>query len=84
MSKREYYEARAKAIIKDLREEKHLSYKELATLLDMKREGSEQVLINRINRGRFTFAFALQLLAAMDVQTLPIPRPPKPPTKPNK
>ncbi len=84
MNKREYYEARAKAIIKDLREEKHLSYRDLATLLDMKSEGSEQVLINRINRGRFTFAFALQLLAAMEVQTLPIPRPTKPPAKPSK
>lgn len=84
MNTREFYEARAKAIIKELREEKRISYRDLATLLDMRSEGSEQVLINRINRGRFTFAFALQLLAAMDVQTLPIPRPPKPPAKPKK
>ena len=32
-----------------------------------------QALTNRVTRGNYTFAFALQLLAAMDVQTLLLP-----------
>lgn len=43
-----------------------------------------QTLINRINRGRFTFTFALQVLAALGVKSIPIPQlgQPKPPDKP--
>jgi transcriptional regulator with XRE-family HTH domain len=76
---RRFYEVQAKALIKQLREDKSLSYKELARRLEA--QGvvmDDQVLINRINRGGFSFAFALQLLAAMDVHTLKVPRPPKP------
>lgn len=32
--------------------------------------------INRIDRGRFSFAFVLQFLAAMGVESLPVPKPP--------
>jgi hypothetical protein len=39
---------------------------------------SRQVLINRINRGTYSFAFALQLLAILGEEKLPIPRPPRP------
>lgn len=76
MKAREFYEARAKSLIKDLREEKNISYKDLARRLEA--EGvliDVQVLINRVNKGRFSFAFALQLLAAMGAKTIEVPRP---------
>jgi hypothetical protein len=72
---RDFYETQAKALIKGLREDKNLSYKELArrlagvgVVIDV------QVLINRINQGKFSFTFALQLLAAMGVESIDIPR----------
>ena len=42
-----------------------------------------QALINRINRGRFTFTFALQVLAALGVKSIQVPQlgQAKPPTK---
>jgi hypothetical protein len=73
---REFYEARAKSIIKDLREGRQLSYRDLAERLNaMGVRIDERILINRINRGSFSFAFALQLLAAMDADTISVPRP---------
>lgn len=78
MNTRAFYEARAKSLIKDLREERGISYKELARRLEA--EGAPvdvQVLINRVNQGKFTFSFALQLLAAMGVETLDVPKPVK-------
>ena len=77
MNPRRFYEAQAKSIIKDLREQKQLSYKELARRLEA--EGvlvTDQVLINRINRGSYSFAFALQLLAAMGADTVDVPKAP--------
>jgi len=71
---RDFYEARAKSIIKDLRESQNVSYKELARRLES--EGvpvDVQVLINRVNQGKFSFAFALQLLDAMGVKTINVP-----------
>lgn len=54
-----------------------------------------QVLINRVNQGKFSFAFALQLLAAMGAEHVDVPgmqssltgrtggtRPPRPPGPP--
>jgi transcriptional regulator with XRE-family HTH domain len=70
-----FYEARAKSIIKDLRESKQLSYKELARRLES--EGVDidvQVLINRVNQGKYSFAFALQLLAAMGADVVAVPK----------
>lgn len=75
MNAREFYEARAKSLIKDLREEKNISYKDLARRLET--EGAlidVQVLINRVNQGKFSFAFALQLLAAMGAESIDVPR----------
>lgn len=75
MKPRDFYEARAKSLIKDLRQEKNISYKELARLLEA--EGvpiDVQVLINRVNQGKFSFVFALQLLAAMGVDALEVPK----------
>lgn len=75
MKPRDFYEARAKSLIKDLRQEKNISYKELARRLEA--EGAPidvQVLINRVNQGKFSFVFALQLLAAMGVDALEVPK----------
>lgn len=77
MNAHRFYEARAKSIVKDLREEKSISYKELARRLEGQGVTMDvQVLINRVNQGKFSFAFALQLLAAMGVERLDIPQPP--------
>ncbi|MEI6783748.1 MAG: DUF6471 domain-containing protein, partial [Verrucomicrobiota bacterium] len=75
MKPREFYEARSKSLIKELRESKQVSYKELARRL----EGygvvmSDRVLINRINRGGFSFAFAMMVLDALGQQTLDVPK----------
>lgn len=75
MEPQAFYEAQAKAIIKNLRLEKELTYKELSRRLES--EGLDidpQVLINRINQGKFSFAFAMQLLAAMGQPTLELPK----------
>ncbi|MDQ3059253.1 MAG: helix-turn-helix transcriptional regulator [Pseudomonadota bacterium] len=76
MNTRAFYEARAKSLIKDLREEKGISYKDLARRLEA--EGTPidvQVLINRVNQGKYSFSFALQLLAAMGVETVTVTKP---------
>lgn len=75
MRAREFYEARAKALIKELRERRDMSYADLA--LKLKPYGvnvSERVLINRINRGTFNFAFALTVLDALGAELLELPK----------
>ncbi len=77
MTPRAFYNARAKSLVKELREQKGVSYKELARRL----EGfgvrvDVQVLINRINQGKFSFAFALMLLAALNVDSIDVPKSP--------
>ena len=75
MNPRQFYEARAKSIVKEVRESKDISYKELARRLEATGVTVDvQVLINRINQGKFSFAFALQLLAVMGVEQLEIPK----------
>lgn len=75
MNVRQFYEARAKAIVKDLREEKSISYKELAHRLEGQGVTMDvKALINRVNQGKFSFAFALQLLAARDVESFSVPK----------
>ncbi len=79
MKPRDFYEARAKSLIKDLRESQGVSYKELARRLEAYGVTvDDRVLINRINRGGFSFAFALQVLAALGATTLDVPRLTKP------
>lgn len=61
----------------NLRKDKDLTYSELARRL----QGycvriSTQVLINKLNRGTFTFSFALQVLVAMGEKNLRLPSPP--------
>jgi hypothetical protein len=75
MNARQFYEARAKSLVKSLREEKAISYKDLARRLEAQGTVIDvQVLINRVNQGKFGFAFALQLLAAMGVEHVEVPR----------
>lgn len=77
MNKREFFRAQAKSIVKKLREEKGLSYEALAR--ELSQGGwtiTEQVLINRVNRGTYSFAFALQLMDIMGARTIPVPLPP--------
>lgn len=72
---RAFYDLRARSLIKELREGKHLSYKELARRLEAQGTVMDvQVLINRVNKGKYSFAFALQLLAAMGVDHIKVPR----------
>ena len=61
-------------MLQNLRKDKDLTYSELARRL----EGygvriSTQVLINKLNRGTFTFSFALQVLVAMGETSLRLP-----------
>jgi Domain of unknown function (DUF6471) len=72
---RDFYEQRAKDYIKEERVRRSVSYKELARRLEgMGVPIDARVLINRINRGNFSFAFALQVLAALGVTQLHIGR----------
>lgn len=74
MTPRRFYEDQAKEILKQLREDKDLTYAQLAQRLQAHGARMEtRALINKINRGRFTFAFALQVLAALEVGSLKIP-----------
>lgn len=83
MKPRDFYEARAKSLIKDLRESKRVSYKELARRLEAYGVViDDRVLINRINRGGFSLAFALQVLAALGATSLEVPALPNPPVLP--
>lgn len=78
LSHRKFCASSAKELIKELCTRRGMSYEKLAAALN--RQGwvmSRQVLINRINRGSFSFAFALQLLAILGEEKLPIPRPPR-------
>lgn len=76
MKAREFYEAQAKALIKELREGQNVSYADLALRLQSYGVAiSERVLINRINRGTFTFSFAMMVLDALNAEVLEIPKP---------
>ena len=75
MKPRNFYEARAKSLIKDLRESQRVSYKELARRLEA--YGlvvDDRVLINRINRGGYSFAFALMVLSALGASSVDVPK----------
>ena len=69
-----FYKAQAKALIKDLRDSKQLTYKELARLLEEPGAPVDvQELINQVNDGAYSFALGLQFLAAMGVTTIEVP-----------
>lgn len=73
---RKFFEEYAKELVKKKREASGLFYDELNDLL---KAGdvvmNDQSLINKINRGKYTFAFALQVLHAMGVKSIKIPDP---------
>lgn len=76
MDANDFYKTQARELIKSILRDKEVPYWRLAEKLE--EQGVEmdvQALINRVNRGNFKFAFALQLLAALDVDTLKVPRP---------
>lgn len=77
----DFYAKHAKALVKDIREQKDVSYKELARKLEPENahdgDVDVQMLINRVNKGKFSFAFALELLAALGVKSIDIPVPPQ-------
>lgn len=73
---RDFYAHAAKSLIKAARVDRNVSYKNLARLLEAQGTHIDvQVLINRVNQGKFSFAFALEVLAAMGVERIDIPRP---------
>lgn len=74
MKPRLFYEKQARDLLKQFREDKQMTYAQLAERLQEHGVTLEtRALINKINRGRFTFAFALQVLAALDVVHLRLP-----------
>ena len=80
MDARTYYQKQAKKIIKEIRTDRGVSYKELALRLETYGVNIEpQVLTNRINNGNFSFVFALQVIAALGGEYIDIPE--YPPTK---
>ena len=69
-----FYEKQARDLLKQFREDKQITYAQLAERLQEHGVTLEtRALINKINRGRFTFAFALQVLAALDIVSLRLP-----------
>jgi hypothetical protein len=65
----------AKRILKSEMERRGYSFKRLAAALEADGDGSGesvQTLINKVNRGRFTFAFFVRAARAMGVSTLSI------------
>lgn len=69
------YEARAKAALRELMANKEVGYPDLAAKLRRKGfEISDGGLENKIARGSFSMAFAIQCLDALGVDTVRIPR----------
>ena len=72
LSVRELYAMHAKAFLMDSRK---MTYEQLAERLkDYGVTISTQALINKMNRGNFKFAFALQVLAAMGIESIQVPQ----------
>jgi hypothetical protein len=72
LSVRELYAMHAKAFLMDSRK---MTYEQLAERLkDYGVTISTQALINKMNRGNFKFEFALQVLAALGVESIQIPQ----------
>lgn len=78
MTVREFYQARAKELITELRESKEVSYEDLA--LKLRAYGvsmTTQALINHINRGTYRFWFAMMVLDALGAKVLELPQSPE-------
>lgn len=77
--KKAYYKRYAKKLLKDARVDNNLGYWEIPPLL-LEEAGenlSTRALTNKVNRGTFSFTFALQFLSAIGVKRIDIPPPPK-------
>ena len=73
---RNFYEDRAKKLIKQLRADRGMPYSELAEKLKSYGVSTqEQALINRLNSTHRQFAFAMMVLDALGVEFLEIPKP---------
>lgn len=75
---RKFFEEQARTLIQQLREDKDVSYSDLARRLEgFGAVQSRQTLTNKLNRGGYSFEFALQVLAALGVTSLRIPQLPQ-------
>lgn len=73
-----FFEQQARDLLLNLREDKGLTYSELARRLAGYGVHIEtQVLINKLRRGTYSFTFALQVLAAMGESSLRVPQLPR-------
>jgi hypothetical protein len=64
----------AKELVLNIRRDKDLSYKELCRRLEAYGvRMSEQALINKLNRGLYSFGFALLMLDVLGVATVKVP-----------
>lgn len=74
-AKRKFFEQEGKRLLKDLLADKGLNHRELAAKLHEQGAWIEtQPLINKLNRGRYSFTFALQVLAALGESSLRVPQ----------
>ena len=74
-----FYRREALRIIRDAKDKKTKPYAYRDLAADLENYGADisyQVLINRINRGSFSFALALQILAALGETQIQIKQPP--------
>lgn len=70
----EIYLIHAKELVLNLRRDKDLSYKDLCRRLEAYDVRiSEQSLINKLNRGLYSFGFALLMLDVMGVPRIKVP-----------
>lgn len=70
--------AEATHILRMEMHQRKISYKELAEAMSRLTDGpteSAQALTNKVNRGRFSFAFFLRACRAMGVRSIEIPEP---------
>lgn len=75
---RKFFKEQAKKLILELREDKDVSYSDLAQRLEaLGSVQTRQTLTNKLNRGVYSFEFALQVLAALGVTSLRIPQLPQ-------
>jgi hypothetical protein len=70
----EIYLMHAKELVLNVRRDKDLSYKELCRRLEAYDVRiSEQALINKLNRGLYSFGFALLMLDVMGTPSIKVP-----------
>lgn len=72
---RKFYEEHARKALLDLRVDKDVSYVDLVNRLrDQGVLLNRRTLTNKLNRGRYTFTFALQVLAALGETSFRVPQ----------